>query len=242
MRKCTFFYRESMDYLLRINWLAPYLLVPPLLAFLIYLEGFLGQKGLGVLYAPEARLSLSLWNAALLLSLITGIKTCLFFSDFLSTKWFRNSLAQPVGMVSGFWGPMLAVLTVSSAAYILTMAAILAALPSTFGFPWVAALLNSYVPIIWAVCLGALLGTLTTGGAAAYMFVIVLAMSLLAGFLSETGALVTVISRILPPLGKSMADSLSDPGALTYSALLIIHCVLALLAGALVYTIRLQRS
>ncbi len=241
MKKCAFFYRESMDYLIRISWVAPYLLVPPLLAFLIYLEGFLGQKGLGAFYAPEARLTLSFWNAALLLSLITGIKTCLFISGFQSKRWFRNALALPVGRISGYWGPVLAVLTISTAAYIITMAAILAALPSTGSYPWVAAILSSYAPMIWAVCFGALLGTLTSGGAAAYMFVVVMAMSLLAGFLSDAGPLISMITRILPPLGKSMADSLSNPGALAHSGLLIIHSIITLLAGALVYIFRLRR-
>jgi hypothetical protein len=242
MRKCSFFYRESMDYLVKISWVAPYLLVPPLLAFLIYLEGFLGQKGLGAFYAPEARLTLSLWNATLLLSLITGIRTCLFFGSFQSRKWFRNAQSLPVGRLSGYWGPMLAVLTISSAAYALTMAAILAALPSSGIFPWGPAILGSYVPLIWAICFGAMLGTLTTGGAAAYMFVVVMAVSLLAGFITESGTAVSVVSRILPPLGKSMADSLSRPGALAYSVLLVIHSVLSLLTGAIVYLLRLRKS
>jgi hypothetical protein len=243
VKKCSFFYRESMDYLVRISWVAPYLLIPPLLAFLIYLEGFLGQKGLGAFYAPEARFSLSLWNAALLLALITGIKTCLFFSRHLSRRWFRNALSLPVGKGSGYWGPLLAVLTISSAAYALTIAAILAALPSDTGFPWAAAILNSYVPLLWAVCFGAFLGTVTSGGAAAYMFTAVMAVSLLVGFhMDGGGALLGIIVRIMPPLGLGMARNLSSPGDLAFSSMLVIHSAMSLLAGVLVYSIRLRRS
>ncbi len=241
MRRCAFYFRESLDYVVKINWIAPYLLVPPLLAFLIYVEGTLGAKGLAAFYAPEARLTLSLWNATLLLALITGIKTCLFFSKFHSSRWFRNSLALPVGRLSGFLEPLAAVMVISSGAYVLTMAAILAALSGMGAFPWVAALISSFIPIIWAVCFGAFLGVFTTGGAAAYMFVAVMATSLLTGFPSDPGSASETIAHVLPPLGRSMAGSLVDPSALGYSVLLLIHSLCALLAGALVYFVRSKR-
>jgi hypothetical protein len=241
MRKCSFFYRESMDYVIRISWVAPYLLVPPLLAFLIYLEGFLGQKGLGAFYAPEARLTLSFWNAGLLLSLITGIKSCLFFDGFVSRRWFRNAQALPVSRLSGFWGPLLAITTIAASAFALTMAAILAALPVSGTFPWGPVILSASVPVVWAICFGALLGTATTGGAAAYMFVVVMIVSLLTGLVQDTGPVVSIASRILPPLGRSMAASLSFPWQLSQSLLLMVHAVFSLLAGAFVYLYRLGR-
>ena len=154
MRKNMFFFRESTDYLMRISWVAPYLLVPPLLAFLVYVEDFLAWKGLAVFHTPDARLTIALWNATLLLTLITGIRSCFFFSRFFSGEWFRNALSLPVRKSSGFWGPFLAVLLISSAAYVLTMAAILAALPFPVVFPWAATIISTFVPVLWAVCLG----------------------------------------------------------------------------------------
>jgi hypothetical protein len=242
MRKCLFFYRESMDYVVRISWVAPYMLVPPLLAFLIYLEGFLGQKGLGAFYAPEARLTLSFWNASLMLSLITGIKTCLFVSDFHSRRWFRNAQALPVSRLSGFWGPMMAIVTISAAAFGLTMAAILAALPVSMTFPWGPVILSASIPLAWAVGFGAFLGTLTSAGAAAYMFVVVMIVSLLTGFIQDVGPAVSTTAWILPPLGRSMAISLSFPWNLSYSMILAAHTIFSLLAGALVYLFRLRRG
>jgi len=223
-----------MDILMRARWVGPYLLVPPILAFMVYAEGYLSAHGFTGSFSMEQRGVLALWNATLLLALASGIKSCLFFSDLWGSRWFRNALALPAGRASGYWGPVLAVMVVSLGMYALATGAVAAALPDLGGFPWLRVLAGSCAPVVWAVCLGALLGILTTGPAGAVLFTSVLMLGFLAG-LPLDPALPGWALRIVPPVGRIMTSSMGTGSGMLETALLMAHAAAALVVGRLLY-------
>jgi hypothetical protein len=234
MRAGTYYFRESMDILMRARWVGPYLLIPPMLAFMVYAEGYLSAHGFTGNFSMEQRTVLALWNATLLLTLASGVKACLFFSNLWGSRWFRNSLALPVSRSSGYWGPVLAVLAVSIGMYFLATVAVAAALPEVGSFPWVRVLAGSCAPVAWAVCVGALLGLLTSGPAASVLFSSVMLLGFLAGLPIET-LLPGWALWIVPPVGRIMTDSLSMAADMENTGLLLIHSTVALAAGRLLY-------
>ncbi len=236
----SFYFRESLDSLLRTRWVGPYLLVPPMLAFMVYAEGYLSANGITGVFNLEQRTVLAVWNATLLLTLIAGVISCLYFSGLWGSRWFRQSLALPVRRASGFWGPYLSVLLVTSVMYAMATGAVVTALPEVDGFPWVQVLAGSFVPIFWAVSAGAMLGLLTTGAGAAFLFVTVLLVGFVSGLpvpYSPPDWFVVAV----PPVGKVMSESLSYPQGLIFAALLATHGVGALVFGRLLYGAGVRR-
>jgi len=236
----TYHFRESIIILLKTKWVGPYLILPPMLAFMVYAESYLSTHGITGIFTMEQRTILAIWNGSLLLTLIAGIKSCLFFSGIWESSWFRNSLALPVSKSSGFWGPYLAVLSVVSIIFILTIGAVLAALPQPGRFPIFQIVAESYIPVVWAVSMGAFLGILTSGTAGSIFFTALL----LLGFL--TGMPITRVpewvSVVIPPVGRIMTLGLVFPQGLIQTAILITHSITVLLLGRFLYGIGSRRK
>ncbi len=238
--RMVFYYKSSILLLLRTRWMGPYLLLPPMLAFMVYAEAYLSAQGVTGIFTLEQRTVLAIWNASLLLTLIAGIKSCLFFSRFWGSFWFRNSLSLPVSRSSGFWGPFLATLSVATVMYFLTTGAVIAALPETGRFPWVQVLAELYVPVIWAVSAGALLGLITSGTAGSLFFIALVLLGFLTGMPSlypSSGWLQVVV----PPVGRIMTLSLVFPSGLMQAIILLTHSAVALMLGRFLYSVGIKR-
>jgi hypothetical protein len=235
----TYHFRESIIILLKTKWVAPYLLLPPMLAFMVYAESFLSAHGIAGIFTMEQRTVLAIWNGSLLLTLIAGIKSCLFFSGIWESSWFRNSLSLPVSRSSGFWGPYLAVLSVVSVIFILTTGAVLAALPQPGRFPIFQIIAESYIPVIWAISIGAFLGILTTGTAGSMFFSALLLIGFLVGL--PIARLPEWIYVVVPPVGRIMTLGLQYPQGLIQTGILILHSTAVLILGRILYGIALKR-
>jgi len=235
----TYFYRESSSLLLRTRWVGPYLLVPPMLAFMVYAEAFLAAHGVAGIATLGQRTVLAVWNGSFLLSLVAGIKSCIYFSRTWGSDWFHNSLALPVSRSSGYWGPFLAVLTVASCVFLLTIGAVVAALPDTSRFPMIQLVAESYVPVMWAVSMGAFLGMLTTGTAGAVLLSALLLLGFIAGL--PVVSIPEWLHYIIPPLGRLMTLGMRYPQGLQQVIVLLAHSAVFLMAGRLLYGIAVRR-
>ncbi len=236
----TYFYRESVNLLLRTKWVSPYLLVPPMLAFMVYAEAFLATHGVAGISTLGQRTVLAIWNGSFLLALIAGIKSCLFFSGTWGAGWFRNSLALPVSRSSGYWGVYLAVLTVATGVFILTIGAVIAALPGPWRFPLVQIIGESYLPVLWAVSMGAFLGVLTPGTGGAFFFTSLILLGFTAGL-----PLVSIpgwLSYVIPPLGRLMTLGMRYPQGLYQAVAILLHSSFFLVMGRLLFGIAVRRK
>lgn len=231
-----------MNLLIRAKWAGAYLLVPPLLAFMVYTEGYLAAHEVAGVFSPHQHTVLAVWNASLLLTLIAGIKSCLFFSKLWGGNWFRNSLSLPVSRASGYWGPYLAVLSVATVMYLLTTVAVVAALPDIHEFPWTQVLVESYAPVIWSVSIGALLGILTSGASASVLFTALLLIGFLTGLPSLFSSSWWWLRIIAPPIGRIMSLSLAFPKGIMQIVILLAHSAVVLFLGRLLYGIGTKRK
>ncbi|NOQ21184.1 MAG: hypothetical protein GQ565_00865 [Candidatus Aegiribacteria sp.] len=235
----TYHFRESIITLLKTKWVGPYLLLPPMLAFMVYAESYLSAHGITGIFTMEQRTVLAIWNGSLLLTLIAGISSCLFFSGIWESGWFRNTLALPVSRSSGFWGPYLAVLSIVSVIFILTTGAVLAALPEPGRFPLFTIIAESYIPVVWAVSMGAFLGILTTGTAGSMFFTALLLLGFLTGL--PIVRLPEWIYAVIPPVGRIMTLGLVYPQGLIQIVILILHSAFVLILGRFLYGIGSKR-
>ena len=235
----TYHYRESINILLRTKWIGPYLLIPPLLAFIVYAETYLASNGFGSFSVLRDRTFLAIWNASFLLTLIAGIKSCMFFSGMWGSGWFRNSLALPVNRSSGYWGPFLAMLSVVASVYILTVGAVVAAVqvPDRLAlFPIIA---EAFLPVLWAVAMGAFLGVLTSGIAGSFFLTALLILGFGHGL--RAGIRVSWLSYVIPPIGRLMDVGMVYPEGLVQVMVLMGHCTLFLIAGRILYGAGIRR-
>ncbi len=235
----TYYFRESIIILLKTKWIGPYLLLPPLLAFMVYAEAYLFAHGVAGIFTLGQRTVLAIWNGSLLLALIAGIKSCLFFSKMWESSWFRNSLALPVSRPSGFWGPYLAVLSIVSAIFILTTGAVVAALQESGRVPVFQIIAESYIPVMWAVSMGAFLGMLTTGTAGSMFFTILLLLGFMTGL--PFVSLPKWLFAIIPPVGRIMTLGMLYPQGLIQAVILILHSAVFLMLGRLLFGIGSRR-
>ncbi|MCD4701754.1 MAG: hypothetical protein K8S24_07860 [Candidatus Aegiribacteria sp.] len=235
----TYYFRESIIILLKTKWIGPYLLLPPMLALMVYAEAYLSAHGITGIFTLEQRTVLAIWNGSLLLTLIAGIKSCLFFSGMWESSWFRNSLALPVSKASGFWGPYLAVLSVVTVIFILITGAVVAALPESGRFPVFQIAAESYIPVVWAVSMGAFLGILTTGTAGSLFFTALLFLGFLTGL--PITRLPEWLYAVIPPVGRAMTMGLMYPQALIQMVILILHSTVVLILGRFLYGIGSRR-
>lgn len=236
----TYYFRESVNILLKTKWIGPYLLVPPMLAFMVYAEAYLYTHGVTGIFNLEQRTVLAIWNGSLLLTLVAGIKSCMFFSEIWESSWFRNSLSLPASRSSGFWGPYLAVLSVVSIIFILTIGAVAAALPEPGRFPLLQIIVESYIPVVWAVSIGAFLGILTKGIAGSMFFTALLLLGFLAGL--PLVSLPEWLYALIPPVGRIMTLGLNYPQCLIQMVLLIIHSAVVLILGRILFGIGSKRK
>jgi len=236
----TYHFRESIMLLLKTKWISPYLLLPPMLAFMVYSEAYLSAHGITGIFTLEQRAVLAIWNGSLLLTLIAGIKSCMYFSGTWGSSWFRNSLALPVSRSSGFWGPYLAVLSVVSVIFILTTGAVVAALPDSGRFSVFQIIIESYIPVVWAVSMGAFLGILTTGTAGSMFFSALLLLGFLSGL--PIVRLPEWIYAVIPPVGRIMTLGLLYPQGIIQTAVLLLHSAVFLILGRLLFGIGSKRK
>ncbi|MBD3369374.1 hypothetical protein GF402_03310 [Candidatus Fermentibacteria bacterium] len=241
----SFFLRETIDSLLSAKWISTYLLVPPILALLVFIESYLNQVGIAGPFAVGERITLALWNASLLLTLIAGVQSSVFFSGSFGSNWFRNSLALPVPRWTGYWGSFLGFLVIVTGVFALTISAIVAALRSPTQFPWLESLLVVYVPLLWGVSAGLLLGILTTAGAAVFLFVGIMTVGLAGGLpwaLARVPEWAGRLFRVLvPPLGSALSANMSSPGNIRALVPLLAHAAVALALGYLLYSVGIKR-
>lgn len=235
----TYHFRESISILLKTKWIGPYLLIPPMLAFMVYAEAFLSSHGVTGIFNLEQRTVLAIWNCSLLLTLFAGIKSCMFFSEMWESRWFRNSLSLPVSRSSGFWGPYLAMLSVVSIIFILTIGAVAAALPEPGRYPLLQIIAESYIPVVWAVSIGAFLGILTKGTAGSMFFTALLLLGFLTGL--PIVRLPELVYFLIPPVGRIITLGLIYPHGLIQTIVLILHSVVVLILGRILFDIGSKR-
>ena len=238
--RMTFHYKTSILLLLKTRWVGPYLLLPPMLAFMVYAEDYLSAQGIIGIFNLEERAFLAIWNASLLLTLLAGINSCLFFSRLWGSYWFRNSLSLPANRSSGFWGPFLAALSVVTAMYLLTTGAVIAALPDAGQFQWFQVLVKLYSPLVWAVSAGALLGLITSGIAGSLFFVALMLLGFLTG-LPSLFASSAWLQVVVPPIGRIVTLNLVSPNGFIPAIVLLAHSVIALTLGKLLYSAGVKR-
>jgi len=236
----TYHFRHCISILLKTKWIGPYLLIPPMLALMVYAEAYFSAHGATGFFSLEQRSVLAIWNGSLLLTLIAGIKSCLFFSRLWGTCWFRNSLSLPVNRSSGFWGPYLAVLAIVSGIFLLTTGAVVAALPAPGRFSLVQIILESYIPVAWAVSIGALLGILTTGTAGSIFFTALLLLGFLTGL--PVARLPEWLYAVIPPVGRIMTLGLVHPKGLIQVVILIVHSAAVVIIARMLFGIGLKRK
>ena len=235
----TYHFRESVNILLKTKWIGPYLLIPPMLAFMVYAEAYLSAHGVTGIFNLEQRTILAIWNGSLLLTLVAGIKSCMFVSGIWESSWFRNSLSLPVSRSSGFWGPYLAMLSVVSVIFILTVGAVAAALPEPGRFPLLKIIVESYIPVVWAVSIGAFLGILAKGVAGSLFFTALLLLGFLAGL--PLVILPEWLYALIPPVGRLMTMGLKYPQGFIHTMVLIFHSAVLLILGRILFGIGSKR-
>ena len=230
----SFYYRQSVNILLRTRWIGPYLLIPPLLAFVVYAESYLSVNGITQAFTSQQRAALAIWNGSLIIALIAGIKSCLFFSRLWGADWFLNSLSLPVKRSWGFWGPFMGVLTVATGVFALTTSAVIAALPDQGAISIAGTVADSWLTVFWAVSMCAFLGVLTSGGAGALFFSALLTVSLISQITMLR--LPGWVYYLLPPAGK-----FRYPAGIGSDLVLAAHALLFLALARLLYRLGTKR-
>jgi hypothetical protein len=207
-----YFLRESVDLTFDVKRVSLYLIVPPVLAFIVYFESYLSGVGATRIMTLGQRVMLALWNAAILLSLIAGLQGAGFFSRLFGSSWYRNSLALPAGRMHAFAWPVAVYAVLVSVFYGLTALAILLAMPRPSGFSWLPAVVNCYLPLLWSVAAAALFGMLSRPGASGLLFLATALMGAVTGLPQASGKLPEVVGFVLgvlfPRFGESFLASM----------------------------------
>ena len=236
---------ENLDGLMRAKWLLPYLLVPPLLAVITHLEASLVEAGLVTVLTHKARLTLTIWNGAILLAAISGVQASLYFATTFRSCWLKASLALPVKRCRAYWGALIAVALISMIAFALTAGALVAALRSYGSYPWANILLSASSLILWVICASALLGTVANAFSSSIFILSTIAASILlsspavVAYHSQGGSsTLSVLLAVLPPIGRSFYATLGNPWHYTYPLVLLAHAAAAASLGVVIFTHR----
>jgi len=236
---------ESVDLVFDIRRVSLYLIVPPVLAFIVYFEAYLSGVGATRIMSLGQRVMLALWNSTILLSLIAGLQGGAFFSRVFGSAWFRNRLALPAGRLHAFCWFLTSYGALVTVFYLLTAFAILVAMPRPSDFGTLPALVNCYTPILWSVAASALFGLLARPGAASFLFLATVTMGSITGLPQVAGKLpawiVSVLRVVFPRLGDSFLGSMGVESYGYFSLAVPIHALVLLLAGAWVF-LRLSRG
>ncbi|MBN1433750.1 hypothetical protein JW921_03265 [Candidatus Fermentibacterales bacterium] len=241
-----FFLVENLDALMRAKWLLPYLLVPPLLAVIAHLESSLVQGGVVAIYTHKARMTLTIWNGAILLGAISGVQASLYFSSLFRSDWLRASIALPLARCRAYWGALLAVLLVAMVAFTFTIGALVAALPRYGAYPWASVVLSTFALVTWVVCVSAFLGVIANALSSSIFILTMMTVSFVLASPSVieyhyggagTPALALFL-HALPPIGMSFFATLGDPWHYVYPMVLVGHSALAAVLGCFFFVRR----
>ena len=238
-----YFLLENLDGLMRAKWLLPYLLVPPLLAIITHLESSLVAGGFVAIYTHKARLTLTIWNGAILLGAISGVQASLYFSSTFRSSWMKASLALPVRRSGAYVGALVAMLLVTLVAFVFTIGALVAALPAYGAYPWFNVVLSACTLIVWAVSVSALLGVVANAFSSSAFILTCMAVSLVLAspsvvqhYADAGSGTLNLILSLLPPIGLSFFETLSNPWHYWFPLALIGHAVLAAALGCYLFS------
>ncbi len=238
-----FWLGESVDLVFDVRRVSLYLIVPPVLAFIVYFESYLSGIGATRIMSLGQRVMLALWNSTILLSLIAGLQGGAFFSRLFGSDWFRNRLALPSGRLPAFAWLVASYAALVTVFYLLTAFAILVAIPRPSDFSWLSAVINCYTPILWSVAASALFGLLARPGAASFMYLATAVMGSVAGLRQVAGRLpewiTAVLRTVFPRLGESFLENLGVEASAHVSLAVPVHGMVLLAAGAWLF---LRRS
>jgi hypothetical protein len=236
---------EAFERALVPSRLAPYLLVPFALGFLIWAEGaLLSDSAPSWIIGPSmhpvtARLSLSLWNAGVVISLFCAVLFPLNTSRTFGSPWFRSLLAIPGGRTGALLAEMLANAFTATFILLMTLVAISLALPRPPDFPWAGVLLPIWMMLMWTVAYGAFAGLLTSGPSAVVLELAVLASGIGPALFSGLGWSLPVfgvpVSILLPPFAGMLetgASGFPDGSLLTVA---LAHIAAPLLMALLLF-------
>lgn len=230
---------ESVDLVFDIKRVSLYLIVPPVLAFIVYFESYLSGAGVTRIMSLGQRVMLALWNSTILLSLIAGLQGSAFFARLFGSDWFRNRMALPVGRLSPYCWYVATYGALVTLFYLLTASAILVAMPKPSDFAWLPAVINCYTPILWAVAASAFFGLLARPGSATFLFLATVTMGSVTGLRQVTdklpGWVHFLLRMVFPRLGDSFLRSVGVESAAYVSAAVPLHAVVLLAVGAAVF-------
>jgi hypothetical protein len=244
-----FYVTEAIERLLSPGMLVPFLLVPPLLAAAVSLETSTSSlAGLLPLFEPtdpeSGRLGLALWNAILVIALISGITGPGFFSGTFGAGWFRSCLALPARRSTAFWSTALAHFGVSVCVYALTCAAIIAAVSIPAGFPLPGTLAGGLVVLLWTTAFSAFAGVLAPSWGA-WLLLAGVALGGLALAPSDMNSLFRLLEPadlVLPPLGRMAARGMAGWPDMPATLALLVHAAVFGCLGWLLFNLSVSRG
>jgi hypothetical protein len=244
----SFFFREASERLLYPGMLAPFLLVPPLLAVTVNLETTVSSLG-GILPvfepvdADRGRLAVALWNATVVVALLSGVNGARFFSGTFRAGWFRSCLALPVNRSGAFWSTALAHFLISVCVLALTGAAIIAAVSVPAGFPLILTIIGALTVLFWTTAFSAFAGVLSPGwGAGLLQAGIALGSLVLAPVdVDQLFRLLGLSNLILPPLGRIIARGMACWPDVRALLVLMAHAAVFSCLGSLLLEIAIRR-
>jgi hypothetical protein len=246
VRRFSFWMAEAIERALVPSRLAPYLLVPFALGFLIWAEStLLPDSAPAWIIGPSmhpvtARLSLSLWNAGVVISLFCAVIMPLNTSRTFGSSWFRSLMAIPGGRTGALLAEVLVNAVTATFILLMTQVAISLALPMPPDFPWAGVLLPIWIMLMWTIAFGAFAGLLTSGPSAVVLELAVLGSAIGPALFSGMGWSLNVfggvtISALLPPFAGMLETGASGypDGSLLPAAL--VHVAAPLLMALMLF-------
>jgi len=233
----TFHWREALERFLMPGNLAPYLLVPPMLAGLIGLEtgGGVLSTLISVPATPDpilAKYGLVLWNAAAVTSLVAGLTGASFFSRTFGSPSYVSILALPAGRSSAYWSAALIHAFIASIVYTITFITAVSALHPPSAVPLIPIYMGGFSMVLWSCSISCLAGMLTSPAGAALLFV--------GAGVSAMAAPWGSAGLITPPLTRVLASATTCLPDWTATASLAAHAVLAALSGWLLFLLAIR--
>ncbi len=229
---------DSLDRLMQPERLAPYLLVPAVIAALLAVEVFLPSV---MPAGPSAAggLTAALVNAAFAVSLISAGVGAWFMSATWGSAWFYSMLHLDMRRSDGYWQVVLAHMTITIFILALTCAAVAAAMPFDAG-ALAAASGVCLAAALWSVGIAALAARLTAPAPA-----LLLSCALVAtAFLGPRGVLPGDLPdpcTVIPDFGGVAAEGASGAHALRAVLVAVAGAAAALAAGRLLFGLGLGR-
>ncbi len=226
-------FREGMGVFLEVRNLAILLAVPVLIALATLVEARLELRGVIGPYGRNHSLRMMLWNVAIVVSLVALVKGCLGFQRI----WHCGKATAQRGRVGTYLGGVSSLFIVYfGVACIMGIAVMMA----TGGFhPSGLLFLVGWCtpPLIWSVCLAAVLSLLTEGPAAAWLGAAIFNLALVPGLFGKN-----VPQLIVPPMGRLITTTVNGFFRPEMLLSVLFHASLYLALGALVFLLRCRES